>query len=402
MSQSVHDRTIAGVASNTDTRANGMITSFQIGHRDTLNKCWVIPTMELAKDGRHLAFSPGKDATGQVRLATPGGLVYVGEVIVSLALLEGIGATALRINDQNGDAKAVDAYGATVGYGFFDKFSSAVRRPVRREGCRLRQDKGQGGVPGSASRPRRRRAGRRRWASRSGTRPATSPGAATTWPFAPAGSMWCTPAPARCRRARTRMGVIYTGASLAAEGIDQLEYFHDGSWGLVRDAAWAGPRYLSGGYWRANTIGPAYLTDRKARLPFAAEATPAPPPATPQAPVVPESDKWHKTTITDLAEQLEGDTYTNDKGGKQTKLKARMDLLPAEALLSVGLVLERGSKYGEENWHATTIAENLNHAQLHLQRFRAGDRGEAHLSHAACRVLFALWLEIRDRKKLEV
>jgi hypothetical protein len=129
------------------------------------------------------------------------------------------------------------------------------------------------------------------------------------------------------------------------------------------------------------------------------------PPRAPNAPIEevrPESAKWHKTAVRDLAKQLEQGTYQNEKGGKQSKLAVRMDLLPMEALLSVGRVLDHGSKYGEENWHKTTVAENINHALMHLARFRAGEVGEPNLSHAACRILFALWLQIRDTGKLEV
>lgn len=100
---------------------------------------------------------------------------------------------------------------------------------------------------------------------------------------------------------------------------------------------------------------------------------------------------------------LKGESYANPQGGKQTRLNHRLDLLPATALVSVARVLHGGAaKYGESNWHRTTVAENLNHALGHALAYLHGDRTEAHLAHFATRALFALYLRIRETGKLDV
>lgn len=84
-------------------------------------------------------------------------------------------------------------------------------------------------------------------------------------------------------------------------------------------------------------------------------------------------------------------TEVNEHGGKQSACPYRCDLLPGHALLAVAKVLKHGAdKYGADNWHAITAAENLNHALTHLLAMRAGDESDDHLEHAACRILFAL------------
>lgn len=84
-------------------------------------------------------------------------------------------------------------------------------------------------------------------------------------------------------------------------------------------------------------------------------------------------------------------TTTNATGGKQSHSPYRADLLPPHALLAVAAVLKHGAdKYGANNWHAITVAENLNHAMVHILAHQAGDVSDEHLDHAATRLLFAL------------
>lgn len=84
-------------------------------------------------------------------------------------------------------------------------------------------------------------------------------------------------------------------------------------------------------------------------------------------------------------------TVTNATGGKQSHSPYRADLLPPHALLAVAEVLKHGAdKYGANNWQAITVAENLNHALVHLLAIQAGDTSDEHLEHAATRILFAL------------
>jgi hypothetical protein len=87
-------------------------------------------------------------------------------------------------------------------------------------------------------------------------------------------------------------------------------------------------------------------------------------------------------------------TVTNAAGGKQSKTRYRCDLLPGRAVLAVAEVLSAGAeKYGPDNWRLIPVRDHVNHALTHLLAFVAGDRSDDHLSHAACRVLFALDLE---------
>lgn len=81
----------------------------------------------------------------------------------------------------------------------------------------------------------------------------------------------------------------------------------------------------------------------------------------------------------------------NERGGRQSRLAYRCDLLPQSALLSVAAVLKRGAeKYGENNWHSISTREHLNHALTHILKFLQGDTAEDHLDNAACRMLMAL------------
>lgn len=85
-------------------------------------------------------------------------------------------------------------------------------------------------------------------------------------------------------------------------------------------------------------------------------------------------------------------TVVNDRGGKQSAVPFRCDLLPPLGALEVAKVLKVGAdKYGDDaNWHKVTTREHLNHALSHLFAFLAGDGQDDHLGHAACRLLMAL------------
>lgn len=94
-----------------------------------------------------------------------------------------------------------------------------------------------------------------------------------------------------------------------------------------------------------------------------------------------------------------GETTINEFGGRQSKVPYRCDLLPPKAILSVAEILYAGAvKYGENNWHNITVADNVNHALGHLYLWLDGDTSEDHLSHAACRILFALDSQRAGRK----
>lgn len=81
----------------------------------------------------------------------------------------------------------------------------------------------------------------------------------------------------------------------------------------------------------------------------------------------------------------------NERGGRQSGSPYRCDLLPPRALLAVAAVLKSGAdKYGSDNWRKIPVRDHLNHALTHLLAWIAGDRQDDHMTHAGCRVLFAL------------
>lgn len=85
----------------------------------------------------------------------------------------------------------------------------------------------------------------------------------------------------------------------------------------------------------------------------------------------------------------------NERGGSQSAVQYRCDLLPARATLEVAGVLHHGAiKYGENNWRQIEVGDHINHALIHLYALLAGDKQDDHLAHAACRLLMAMELEL--------
>jgi hypothetical protein len=85
---------------------------------------------------------------------------------------------------------------------------------------------------------------------------------------------------------------------------------------------------------------------------------------------------------------------TNSKGGKQSKLNVRFDLLDPTAMLALGRVLKEGfDTYGKDNWKNIDVDSHLNHAMYHIIMHIAKDTSEEHLHHALCRMMFAVALE---------
>lgn len=98
-------------------------------------------------------------------------------------------------------------------------------------------------------------------------------------------------------------------------------------------------------------------------------------------------------------------TTTNSRGGKQSELNANYCLLDARAMYSLACVLNRGSKYGLDNWRKICKEEHVDHAINHLFKYiemLRHDRGQVNetrdseddLAHALCRIMFALAKEI--------
>lgn len=88
---------------------------------------------------------------------------------------------------------------------------------------------------------------------------------------------------------------------------------------------------------------------------------------------------------------------TNLTAVKHDESKARLDLLPMEAIEEVARILEFGAtKYGAYNWRGGFTWSRLYASILrHLFAFWRGEdkdpeTGRSHLAHAACGVLFLL------------
>lgn len=89
-------------------------------------------------------------------------------------------------------------------------------------------------------------------------------------------------------------------------------------------------------------------------------------------------------------------TATNDRGGSQSYIPVRFDLIDAKALFEMAKVLDTGArKYGEDNWRLISVNDHLNHMLMHTFAYLAGDDTDDHLSHILCRATFALGVTLQ-------
>lgn len=93
-------------------------------------------------------------------------------------------------------------------------------------------------------------------------------------------------------------------------------------------------------------------------------------------------------------------------GIKNDSGKARMDLLPPDALDEVANILSFGAiKYGERNWeNGFNYGRLIGAALRHIFAFMRGEdndteTGRSHLGHAACCILMLLALKLRGHGK---
>ena len=81
-------------------------------------------------------------------------------------------------------------------------------------------------------------------------------------------------------------------------------------------------------------------------------------------------------------------------GARRTDRKPRFDLIPFEFLEAVAEVLTSGAaRYGPYNWkrgRKDFFLDAWNHAFVHLQQFKEGDKAEEHLAYLACNILFMI------------
>ncbi len=88
---------------------------------------------------------------------------------------------------------------------------------------------------------------------------------------------------------------------------------------------------------------------------------------------------------------------TNEKGGSQSDIPVRFDLIDAKAMFEMAKVLDHGAKkYGANNWRKIDVDDHLNHLLMHTYAYLAGDRTDEHLSHILCRATFALGVTLQE------
>ncbi len=87
----------------------------------------------------------------------------------------------------------------------------------------------------------------------------------------------------------------------------------------------------------------------------------------------------------------------NEKGGAQSKLDGRYDMVPGEAIQRIaGVFAEGAQRYARNNWRRIAYEDHVDHALQHLAKLIADDRSEDHLGHAATRLLMAIAMENPD------
>jgi hypothetical protein len=100
---------------------------------------------------------------------------------------------------------------------------------------------------------------------------------------------------------------------------------------------------------------------------------------------------------------IKDELEVNSQGGKQSKLNARYDLLPPNAIQRVAEVQHVGAvkydKNGVVNYINIPSSDHLNHALGHVMKHQQGDTSEDHAGHAVTMML--LWLEMLIRESEE-